>query len=188
MVVFLHVSFSSTGDGMTAYVAYKVSTRVCKIKDTFSPWILTWVTKLPVRPVLFAWIIYLPSCFSASIIMLSQSSLAMFKSKAFTVRRRYSDFLGLFEKLTVKQSLQGFIIPPAPEKSVVGEWWAIFYLSGCAGSCVFCFVLISSCDSPHEQEWPKWRWEWTTRPLWSLWREEELLWRGRSHTFFMQTH
>lgn len=63
------------GDGMTAYVAYKVSTR---------------------------------------------SSLAMFKSKAFTVRRRYSDFLGLFEKLTVKQSLQGFIIPPPPEKSVVG--------------------------------------------------------------------
>lgn len=60
-------------------------------------------------------------CCSASIIMLSQSSLAMFKSKAFTVRRRYSDFLGLFEKLTVKQSLQGFIIPPAPEKSVVGE-------------------------------------------------------------------
>lgn len=59
--------------------------------------------------------------FSASIIVLSKSSLAMFKSKAFTVRRRYSDFLGLFEKLTVKQSLQGFIIPPPPEKSVVGE-------------------------------------------------------------------
>ncbi|KAM3626251.1 uncharacterized protein V6R79_025608 [Siganus canaliculatus] len=63
------------GDGMNAYVAYKVSTR---------------------------------------------TSLAMFRSKAFTVRRRYSDFLGLYEKLSVKQSLLGFIIPPPPEKSVVG--------------------------------------------------------------------
>ncbi|XP_076588943.1 sorting nexin-1-like [Chaetodon auriga] len=63
------------GDGMNAYVAYKVSTR---------------------------------------------TSLPMFRSKAFTVRRRYSDFLGLYEKLSVKQSLHGFIIPPPPEKSVVG--------------------------------------------------------------------
>ncbi|XP_075933792.1 sorting nexin-1 isoform X2 [Anarhichas minor] len=63
------------GDGMNAYVAYKVSTR---------------------------------------------TSLAMFRSKAFSVRRRYSDFLGLYEKLSVKQSLHGCIIPPPPEKSVVG--------------------------------------------------------------------
>ncbi|TNN53160.1 Sorting nexin-1 [Liparis tanakae] len=63
------------GDGMNAYVAFKVSTR---------------------------------------------SSLAMFRSKAFSVRRRYSDFLGLYEKLSLKQSLHGCIIPPPPEKSVVG--------------------------------------------------------------------
>ncbi|XP_037338153.2 sorting nexin-1-like [Pungitius pungitius] len=63
------------GDGMNAYVAYKVSTR---------------------------------------------TSLAMFRSKVFSVRRRFSDFLGLYEKLSVKQSLQGCIIPPPPEKSVVG--------------------------------------------------------------------
>ncbi|XP_070689296.1 sorting nexin-1-like [Pempheris klunzingeri] len=63
------------GDGMNAYVAYKVSTR---------------------------------------------TSLAMFRSKVFSVRRRYSDFLGLYEKLSVKQSLHGCIIPPPPEKSVVG--------------------------------------------------------------------
>lgn len=31
---YLHL-LSSTGDGMTAYVAYKVSTRVCKIKNPF---------------------------------------------------------------------------------------------------------------------------------------------------------
>uniref|UniRef100_A0A671U9C3 Sorting nexin 1 n=1 Tax=Sparus aurata TaxID=8175 RepID=A0A671U9C3_SPAAU len=49
-----------------------------------------------------------------------QTSLPMFRSKAFTARRRYSDFLGLYEKLSVKQSLLGCIIPPPPEKSVVG--------------------------------------------------------------------
>ncbi|XP_034015857.1 sorting nexin-1-like [Thalassophryne amazonica] len=63
------------GDGMNAYVAYKVST---------------------------------------------QTSLPVFRSKTFSVRRRFSDFLGLFEKLSVKQSLHGYIIPPPPEKSVVG--------------------------------------------------------------------
>ncbi|XP_037611296.1 sorting nexin-1-like [Sebastes umbrosus] len=63
------------GDGMNAYVAYKVSTR---------------------------------------------TSLTMFRSKVFSVRRRYSDFLGLYEKLSVKQTLHGCIIPPPPEKSVVG--------------------------------------------------------------------
>uniref|UniRef100_A0A7N9B056 Sorting nexin-2 n=1 Tax=Mastacembelus armatus TaxID=205130 RepID=A0A7N9B056_9TELE len=56
------------GDGMNAYMAYKVSTR----------------------------------------------------SKTFSVKRRFSDFLGLYEKLSVKQSLQGCILPPPPEKSVVG--------------------------------------------------------------------
>ncbi|XP_077569886.1 sorting nexin-1-like [Stigmatopora nigra] len=63
------------GDGMNAYVAYKVSTR---------------------------------------------TSLSMFRNKTFSVRRRFSDFLGLYEKLSVKQSLQGCIIPLPPEKSVVG--------------------------------------------------------------------
>nr|XP_043886568.1 sorting nexin-1-like [Solea senegalensis] len=63
------------GDGMNAYVAYKVSTR---------------------------------------------TSLSMFSNKTFSVRRRFSDFLGLYEKLSVKQSHHGCIIPPPPEKSVVG--------------------------------------------------------------------
>ncbi|XP_051919145.1 sorting nexin-1-like isoform X1 [Hippocampus zosterae] len=67
------------GDGMNAYVAYRVSTRVC-----------------------------------------SSTSLPMFKNRTFSVRRRFSDFLGLYEKLSVKQSLHGCIIPLPPEKSVVG--------------------------------------------------------------------
>ncbi|XP_061133111.1 sorting nexin-1-like isoform X1 [Syngnathus typhle] len=63
------------GDGMNAYMAYRVSTR---------------------------------------------TSLPMFRNRTFSVRRRFSDFLGLYEKLSVKQSLHGCIIPLPPEKSVVG--------------------------------------------------------------------
>ncbi|TMS05771.1 Sorting nexin-1 [Larimichthys crocea] len=63
------------GDGMNAYMAYKVST---------------------------------------------QTSLSMFRNKTFTVRRRFSDFLGLYEKLSEKHGPNGFIVPPPPEKSILG--------------------------------------------------------------------
>ncbi|KAG8510291.1 Sorting nexin-1 [Galemys pyrenaicus] len=63
------------GDGMNAYVAYKVTT---------------------------------------------QTSLPIFRSKQFAVKRRFSDFLGLYEKLSEKHSQNGFIVPPPPEKSLIG--------------------------------------------------------------------
>lgn len=63
------------GDGMNAYVAYKVTT---------------------------------------------QTSLPMFRSRQFAVKRRFSDFLGLYEKLSEKHSQNGFIVPPPPEKSLIG--------------------------------------------------------------------
>uniref|UniRef100_W5NCW5 Sorting nexin-1 n=1 Tax=Lepisosteus oculatus TaxID=7918 RepID=W5NCW5_LEPOC len=63
------------GDGMNAYMVYKVST---------------------------------------------QTTLPMFKSKTFTVKRRFSDFLGLYEKLSEKHSQNGYIVPPPPEKSILG--------------------------------------------------------------------
>uniref|UniRef100_A0AAX7V6L6 Sorting nexin-1 n=1 Tax=Astatotilapia calliptera TaxID=8154 RepID=A0AAX7V6L6_ASTCA len=63
------------GDGMNAYMAYKVST---------------------------------------------QTTLPMFRNKTFTVRRRFSDFLGLYEKLSEKHGPNGFIVPPPPEKSLLG--------------------------------------------------------------------
>ncbi|XP_077451734.1 sorting nexin-1a [Stigmatopora argus] len=63
------------GDGMTAYMAYKVST---------------------------------------------QTTLSMFRNKTFTVRRRFSDFLGLYEKLSEKHGPNGLIVPPPPEKSILG--------------------------------------------------------------------
>ncbi|XP_023256012.1 sorting nexin-1-like [Seriola lalandi dorsalis] len=63
------------GDGMNAYMAYKVST---------------------------------------------QTTLPMFRNKTYTVRRRFSDFLGLYEKLSEKHGPNGFIVPPPPEKSILG--------------------------------------------------------------------
>ncbi|XP_069018134.1 sorting nexin-1a isoform X2 [Embiotoca jacksoni] len=79
------------GDGMTAYMAYKVST---------------------------------------------QSTLPMFRSKTFTVRRRFSDFLGLYEKLSEKHGPNGFIVPPPPEKSIMGNPTGLpFALVFCRSAC-----------------------------------------------------
>uniref|UniRef100_A0A3B4EL89 Sorting nexin-2 n=1 Tax=Pygocentrus nattereri TaxID=42514 RepID=A0A3B4EL89_PYGNA len=50
----------------------------------------------------------------------STTSLSMFRSKQFTVRRRFSDFLGLYEKLSEKHAQNGYIVPPPPEKSILG--------------------------------------------------------------------
>uniref|UniRef100_A0AAQ6AAL6 Sorting nexin-2 n=1 Tax=Amphiprion ocellaris TaxID=80972 RepID=A0AAQ6AAL6_AMPOC len=49
-----------------------------------------------------------------------QTTLPMFRNKTFTVRRRFSDFLGLYEKLSEKHGPNGFIVPPPPEKSILG--------------------------------------------------------------------
>jgi len=43
-----------------------------------------------------------------------------FKRPEMTVSRRFSDFLGLYEKLVDRYQVQGIVIPPPPEKSVVG--------------------------------------------------------------------
>lgn len=44
-----------------------------------------------------------------------------FKSPSTTVKRRFSDFLGLHERLASKHLHLGRVVPPAPEKSVLGE-------------------------------------------------------------------
>ncbi|KAG7203267.1 hypothetical protein KM043_010362 [Ampulex compressa] len=76
--VYLKITVTSPqkiGDGMGAYVAYKVETK----------------TNMPI-----------------------------FRKRSFSVIRRFSDFLGLHDKLTDKYLRNGRIIPPAPEKSVIG--------------------------------------------------------------------
>ncbi|XP_022907699.1 sorting nexin-2 [Onthophagus taurus] len=49
------------------------------------------------------------------------TNMRVFKKKNFEVLRRFSDFLGLHDKLTEKYLKVGRIIPPAPEKSVIGN-------------------------------------------------------------------
>ncbi|XP_068166024.1 sorting nexin-2 isoform X1 [Antennarius striatus] len=74
----IHISVSDpekVGDGMNAYMAYKVTTK---------------------------------------------TSLSSFKNSDFSVKRRFSDFLGLHSKLASRYLHIGYIIPPAPEKSIVG--------------------------------------------------------------------
>jgi sorting nexin-1/2 len=44
----------------------------------------------------------------------------MFKSKEFATNRRFSDFLNLYEKLKEKHLQAGRILPPAPEKDMLG--------------------------------------------------------------------
>lgn len=42
--------------------------------------------------------------------------------------RRFSDFLGLHAKLADKHLPRGVIVPPAPEKSVIGIYLEMIYL------------------------------------------------------------
>lgn len=60
--------------------------------------------------------------FSLSLsLSLTQTSMSLFKSNEFSVKRRFSDFLGLHSKLASKYLHVGYIVPPAPEKSIVGK-------------------------------------------------------------------
>jgi len=48
----------------------------------------------------------------------TKTNLAYFKKKTPVVNRRFSDFLGLHDKLTEKYLQNGRIVPPAPDKNV----------------------------------------------------------------------
>jgi len=50
----------------------------------------------------------------------TSTNLSYFKKKNPAVNRRFSDFLGLREKLAEKYLQNGRVIPPAPDKSVLG--------------------------------------------------------------------
>lgn len=51
----------------------------------------------------------------------THTNMPLFKRRESVVLRRFSDFLGLHDKLTEKYLKVGRIIPPAPEKSVIGN-------------------------------------------------------------------
>ena len=50
----------------------------------------------------------------------TKTNVNYFKKTEMCVDRRFSDFLGLHDKLSEKYLQNGRIIPPAPDKSVVG--------------------------------------------------------------------
>ncbi|XP_031561545.1 sorting nexin-2-like [Actinia tenebrosa] len=52
--------------------------------------------------------------------VITNTSMPEFKSPTTTVKRRFSDFLGLHERLSSKYLHLGRVVPPAPEKSVLG--------------------------------------------------------------------
>ncbi|PNF28821.1 Sorting nexin-2 [Cryptotermes secundus] len=52
--------------------------------------------------------------------VITKTNMPIFRKRSFSVMRRFSDFLGLHDKLVEKYLRMGRIIPPAPEKSVIG--------------------------------------------------------------------
>lgn len=52
--------------------------------------------------------------------ILTKTNLPYFRRQSLSVTRRFSDFLGLRERLAEKHLNSGRIVPPAPEKSAVG--------------------------------------------------------------------
>ncbi|XP_065216585.1 sorting nexin-2 [Planococcus citri] len=50
----------------------------------------------------------------------TKTNIGIFRKKSMSVHRRFSDFLGLHEKLVDKHLRSGRIIPPAPEKNALG--------------------------------------------------------------------
>ncbi|XP_013776606.1 sorting nexin-2-like isoform X2 [Limulus polyphemus] len=52
--------------------------------------------------------------------VVTKTNLPYFKHKNLVVHRRFSDFLGLHDKLMGKHLRLGRMVPPAPEKSVIG--------------------------------------------------------------------
>jgi len=58
---------------------------------------------------------YLKHC-----LVVLKTNIPDFRKSEMEVYRRFSDFLGLHEKLAEKHLHRGCIIPPPPEKSVIG--------------------------------------------------------------------
>lgn len=54
--------------------------------------------------------------------VITKTTMPSFKSPECVVKRRFSDFLGLSNRISEKYMQKGHIVPSAPEKNVVGEW------------------------------------------------------------------
>ena len=54
-------------------------------------------------------------------LFLLQTNIPVFQKSQFSVKRRFSDFLGLHDKLVARHKSNGVVVPKAPEKSAMGE-------------------------------------------------------------------
>lgn len=52
----------------------------------------------------------------------TKTNLPYFRSEKSTVERRFSDFLGLRDKLAQKHMVDGLVVPPAPEKNAMANF------------------------------------------------------------------
>lgn len=77
------------------------------------------------------------------VVVFFKTSISMFHQSEFSVKRRFSDFLGLHSKLATKYMHIGYIVPPAPEKSIVGK------SSSCAVESTCACHLITVVQSKH---------------------------------------
>ena len=57
--------------------------------------------------------------------IVTKTSMPSFKNPESTVKRRFSDFLGLSQRISEKYMQKGRIVPPPPEKSAVGKSWPV---------------------------------------------------------------
>ena len=71
----------------------------------------------------------------------TKTTIPAFKSPQTTVRRRFSDFLRLHNKMTERHLPKGLIVPPAPEKSVKGLPREGEGEVGREKGCYFCFCI-----------------------------------------------
>lgn len=53
--------------------------------------------------------------------IVTHTNMSIFKANNMEVLRRFSDFLGLHNKLTEKYLRNGRLIPPAPQKNMLGK-------------------------------------------------------------------
>lgn len=67
----------------------------------------------------------------------TRTNLTNFRTTKFSVNRRFSDFLGLREKLTEKHIHSGIIVPPPPEKDAVNNAKIIMSKDETSGSSDF---------------------------------------------------
>lgn len=58
--------------------------------------------------------------------IVTRTNMPMFKTNNMAVLRRFSDFLGLHNKLTDKYLRNGRLIPPAPQKNMLGKLDKLF--------------------------------------------------------------